>query len=166
MCIRDRSCFLRTLSIGVLIVASLGNYEIGASNLKHEEVDSTGLVKNGHTNQETNSANLTAAQINYNSYFDVLDGYIADIINSGEGSVKGSASAIYPGFLNIDHPRKTLAACIDWNSVKSTLLEGKIAPYAFSIRYGPSKDKVQSEALAQCKENTNYPEVDCESVRL
>ena len=38
----------------------------------------------------------------------------------------------------------------------------KIAPYAFSVRYGPSKDKVQSEALEQCKKNTNYPEVDCQ----
>ena len=93
---------------------------------------------------------------------DVLDRYIAERINGKKGSVEGNASTIYPGYFNINHPKKTLAACIDWDTVKSTLPKGKIAPYAFSIRYGPSKDKVQSEALEQCKKNTNYPEVDCQ----
>ena len=156
------SLFFRTFSIGVFIGVFALNYKIGATDLKYGEVDLIGRVKNGPTNQETNSASLAGSQINYNIYFDVLDRHIAERINAGKGSIKGNASAIYPGFSNINHPKKTLAACIDWNSVKSTLPKGKIDPYAFSIRYGPSKDKVQSEALAQCKEDTNYPEVECQ----
>ena len=151
-----------TFLIGVFFVFSAGSQAIGETNFNYGQTASLDHVKSGSATQEPSSTNLAAAPINYDFYFDVLDRYIAERINGKKGSIKGNASAIYPGYLNINHPKKTLAACIDWGAVKSTLPKGKIAPYAFSVRYGPSKDKVQSEALEQCKKNTNHPEVDCQ----